>query len=119
MRVNGWWRLPSANTPPFELPFIVQGRWDDPIMLPDAQALIRRSGAAAPLLDAMRDRRTRDAVRNAIQQLSRDGAVELPAPQSETAIPEGPALASEPPAPAAAPSAVPAAPAATEAAPTR
>jgi len=41
---------------PFELPFIVQGSWDDPIMLPDAEALIRRSGAAAPLLNAVRER---------------------------------------------------------------
>ena len=31
----------------FELPFIVQGPWDDPIVWPDAQALINRSGAAA------------------------------------------------------------------------
>jgi AsmA protein len=42
----------------FELPFIVQGSWDDPIMLPDAEALIRRSGAAAPLFNAERGRRT-------------------------------------------------------------
>ena len=27
----------------FELPFIVQGPWDDPVMLPDAQTLIKRS----------------------------------------------------------------------------
>jgi len=54
----------------FELPFIVQGSWDDPVMLPDAQILIRRSGAAAPLLDAVRDRRARDAVRSAIEQLA-------------------------------------------------
>ena len=59
--------------PVFELPFVVQGPWDDPIMLPDAQSLIRRSGAAAPLLDAVRDRKTRDAVRSVIDRLSRDG----------------------------------------------
>ena len=40
----------------FELPFVVQGRWDDPIMLPDPQSLLRRSGAAAPLLDAVKGR---------------------------------------------------------------
>ena len=57
----------------FELPFVVQGRWDDPIMLPDAQSLIRRSGAAAPLLDAVRDRKARDAVRSVIERLNRDG----------------------------------------------
>jgi AsmA protein len=57
----------------FELPFVVQGRWDDPIMLPDAQSLIRRSGAAAPLLDAVRDRKVRDQTRSVIERLTRDG----------------------------------------------
>jgi AsmA protein len=55
---------------PFELPFIVQGSWDDPIMLPDPEALIRRSGAAAPLLNAVRERSARDAVRSAIERLT-------------------------------------------------
>jgi AsmA protein len=66
----------TADAPPlFELPFVVQGQWDDPIMLPDAQSLIRRSGAAAPLLDAVRDRKTRDSVRSVIDRLSPDGIV--------------------------------------------
>src|SRR5437764_4110718 len=66
----------TADAPPlFELPFVVQGQWDDPIMLPDAQSLIRRSGAAAPLLDAVRDRKSRDSVRSVIDRLSRDGIV--------------------------------------------
>ncbi|HET9717955.1 MAG TPA: AsmA family protein [Pseudolabrys sp.] len=56
--------------PPFELPFIVQGSWDDPIMLPDPEALIRRSGAAAPLLNAIRERRARDSVRSTIERLT-------------------------------------------------
>jgi AsmA protein len=51
----------SANAKPFELPFAVQGPWDDPLLLPDAQVLIQRSGAAAPLLEALRARR--DAAR--------------------------------------------------------
>ena len=55
---------------PFELPFIVQGSWDDPIMLPDAEALIRRSGAAAPLLRAVRERSARDSVRSAIDRIT-------------------------------------------------
>ena len=55
---------------PFELPFIVQGSWDDPIMLPDPESLIRRSGAAAPLLNAVRERSTRDSVRSAIERLT-------------------------------------------------
>ena len=54
----------------FELPFIVQGSWDDPIMLPDPEALIRRSGAAAPLLNAVRERSARDAVRSVIERLT-------------------------------------------------
>jgi AsmA protein len=62
-------------TPRFELPFVVQGPWDDPILLPDAQSLIRRSGAAAPLLEAVRDRKTRDTIRAVIDQLDRDGVV--------------------------------------------
>jgi AsmA protein len=52
------------------LPFIVQGSWDDPIMLPDAEALIRRSGAAAPLLNAARDRNARNSVRSVLEQLT-------------------------------------------------
>jgi AsmA protein len=54
----------------FELPFIVQGSWDDPIMLPDPEALIQRSGAAAPLLNAVRERRARDQVRSVLERLT-------------------------------------------------
>jgi AsmA protein len=62
--------LSNANTavPTFELPFMVQGPWDDPIMLPDPQSRIQRSGAAAPLLDAIRNRGSRDAVRSVIER---------------------------------------------------
>jgi AsmA protein len=59
----------SAGGDEFDLPFVVQGPWDDPIMLPDAQALIRRSGAAAPLLDAAKTYNASDAVRSVIDQL--------------------------------------------------
>jgi AsmA protein len=59
----------GATSNEFELPFVVQGRWDDPIMLPDPQSLIRRSGAAAPLLDAVKGRTAGDAVRSVIDQL--------------------------------------------------
>ena len=30
--------MSSASASEFDLPFVVQGQWDDPIMLPDAQA---------------------------------------------------------------------------------
>ena len=76
---------------PFELPFIVQGSWDDPIMLPDPEALIRRSGAAAPLLNAVRERSARDAVRSAIERLT--GA---PASGAIPAAEQSPAPAQKP-----------------------
>lgn len=41
---------PADGTAPFRLPFTVTGDWDQPEVEPDAEALIRRSGAAAPLL---------------------------------------------------------------------
>ena len=62
--------VPRDRGDPFSLPFVVQGSWDDPIMLPDAEALIRRSGAAAPLLDAIREQHARDKVRSVIERLS-------------------------------------------------
>ncbi len=77
---------PGASS--FELPFIVQGSWDDPIMLPDPEALIRRSGAAAPLLNAIRERSTSDSVRSTIERLTGNAATPAeaqatPAPASE------------------------------------
>jgi AsmA protein len=63
--------LTTANgTPGFELPFVVQGPWDDPLIFPDPDSLIRRSPATAPLLDAVKDRKTRDAVRSVIERLT-------------------------------------------------
>lgn len=59
----------TSNTEEFDLPFVVQGPWDDPIMLPDTQSLIRRSGAAAPLIDAAKTHNASDAVRAVIDQL--------------------------------------------------
>jgi AsmA protein len=80
------------GAPAFELPFIVQGPWDDPLMLPDPEALIRRSGAAAPLLNAVRERGARDAVRSAIERLT--GSSAAPAAQATE-----PAAATPEPAP--------------------
>jgi len=71
--LKGTATLVAASRPgaaAFELPFIVQGSWDDPIMLPDPEALIRRSGAAAPLLNAVRERSARDTVRSVIERLT-------------------------------------------------
>jgi AsmA protein len=82
----------TASADEFDLPFVVQGPWDDPIMLPDAQALIRRSGAAAPLLDAAKTHNASDAVRSVIDQLlaSPPGSAPAPgiAPAATTAPPK-------------------------------
>lgn len=69
----------SGDAAPFELPFVVQGPWDDPIMLPDTQALIQRSPVASPLLNSVKNRTTRDTVRSAIEKLT-GGAISPPAP---------------------------------------
>jgi AsmA protein len=61
---------PTGATRTFELPFVIQGPWDDPLILPDSESLLRRSPASAPLLDAVRDRRARDAVKSAIERLT-------------------------------------------------
>jgi AsmA protein len=88
-----------AGAAPFELPFVVQGSWDDPIMLPDAEALIRRSGAAAPLLNAVRERSARDAVRSVIERLtggpSAAPAAAIPA-TDQTSVPAAASVASPP-----------------------
>jgi AsmA protein len=50
----------AENAPAvFELPFVVQGPWDDPLMLPDTDLLLRRSGAAAPLFEQLRPNKQR------------------------------------------------------------
>jgi AsmA protein len=71
----------------FDLPFVVQGPWDDPIMLPDAQSLIRRSGAAAPLLESVKTRSAGSAVRAVIDKLlaNPNGATTPAAPAPKSA----------------------------------
>jgi len=61
------------GAPGFELPFVVQGPWDDPLIFPDPESLIRRSPASQPLLDAVKDRKTRDAVRSVLERFTGGG----------------------------------------------
>jgi AsmA protein len=78
---------PNA-APGFDLPFVIQGPWDDPLIFPDPESLIRRSPGAAPLLDAMKDRKTRDAVRSALERFTGQKTVPdaaVPAPASAPA----------------------------------
>ena len=80
----------NAAAPAFELPFMVQGPWDDPIILPDPQSRIERSGAAQPILDALRNRSPRDPIRSAIERLTRTAPAE---PPGSSPPPTAPALA--------------------------
>ncbi|HEY1365290.1 MAG TPA: AsmA family protein [Xanthobacteraceae bacterium] len=78
----------AAPAPAFELPFMVQGPWDDPDTLLDPQSRIQRSGAAAPLLEAVRKYGGRDAVRSAIERLTGGAPAAPPAapPQATPAL---------------------------------
>jgi AsmA protein len=64
---------PSAP-PGFDLPFVVQGPWDDPLVFPDPESLIRRSPGAAQLLDSLKDTKARDAVKSVIERFTGGGA---------------------------------------------
>ena len=80
----------SSGSAGFELPFVIQGPWDDPLIFPDPESLIRRSPATAPLLDAVKDKKTRDAVKSVIERFTGGGmrpAAEPPPAAVEAAKP--------------------------------
>src|SRR5262249_50717754 len=79
----------AAAAPAFELPFMVQGPWDDPIILPDPQSRIQRSGAAAPILESVR-RNGPAAVRSMIDRLTGAAPSQNAAPPAETTAPAPP-----------------------------
>jgi AsmA protein len=68
--LKGTASLTADGAPGFNLPFVVQGPWDDPLIFPDPESLLRRSQATAPLLDAVKDRKTRDAVRSVLERFT-------------------------------------------------
>jgi AsmA protein len=81
--------LTADGAPSFDLPFVVQGPWDDPLIFPDPESLIRRSQATAPLLDAVKDRKTRDAVRSVLERFT-GGSLNLkPSAPPDSAPPAG------------------------------
>jgi AsmA protein len=83
----------GSDTPAtFELPFFVQGPWDDPFYSIEPHALLMRSPAATPLLEAVKSRTTRDTVRSAIERLT-GGAPPAAAPTAPAAAPGQPAAA--------------------------
>ena len=87
--------LTSNGATSFELPFVVEGPWDDPLIYPDPESLIRRSPATAPLLDAVKDKKARDAVRSVLERFT-GGGVRPGAPDTAAPAPApSPAAASE------------------------
>jgi AsmA protein len=84
----------TANAPAaFDLPFVVQGPWDDPLIFPDPESLIRRSPASAPLLEAVKDRKTRDAVRSVLERFTGGAAKKQAEPDADASAPAGSAPA--------------------------
>ena len=79
--------LNGPNDVAFELPFVMQGPWDNTFPIPDPAILIKRSGAAAPLLDAVRDKKTQDSIRSAIERLTGPRPAAEAAPTTATAPP--------------------------------
>jgi len=87
----------APNAPPgFELPFVVQGPWDDPLIFPDPESLIRRSPGAAPLLEGLKDRKTRDAVKSVLERFTGGGAKPAATPDAAPASAPAPVEVAKP-----------------------
>jgi AsmA protein len=88
--LKGTASLMSNGTSSFDLPFVVQGPWDDPLIFPDPESLIRRSPASAPLLEAIKDKKTQDAVRSVIERFTGGGLRPAAAPDTSAPAPAAP-----------------------------
>ena len=89
--LKGTASLVANGTSSFDLPFVIQGPWDDPLIFPDSDVLIKRSTVTAPLIDALKDRTTRDAVRSVIERLT--GGQKTASPDAAPAAANDPAQA--------------------------
>ena len=85
--LKGTASLMANGASSFDLPFVVQGPWDDPLIFPEADSLIKRSTVTAPLLDALKDRNTRDAVRSVLDGLTGGQKAATPDPAPTAATP--------------------------------
>jgi AsmA protein len=78
------------NSGTFDLPFLVQGPWNDPYVLPDPDARILRSQAAAPLRNRLRDQEAIRAVMDVVRQHGLDvleGSADADRPAAPGAMP--------------------------------
>src|SRR5882757_4600415 len=71
----------------FDLPFVVQGPWDDPLVFPDPDSLIRRSPGAAQLLDSLKDSKARDTVKELLGRFTGGAAKPPAAPEAAVSAP--------------------------------
>jgi len=74
----------SSEPQPFDLPFVVLGSWTRPFLLPDPLSLIQRSGAAAPLLEAVRKQNRQEQLPEKEATGGPDSALEPAAASAET-----------------------------------
>ena len=70
----------GAKTGAIDLPFSVRGPWDEPSIMADPLSLIERSGAALPLLEAVKGRTSAPAAERAM-----DGGASVADPQQPPA----------------------------------
>jgi len=54
----------------FALPFTVRGPWTSPSIVPDTRTLIQKSPVTGPLLEAVQDKKAREAVQDILNRLS-------------------------------------------------
>src|ERR1700681_2239795 len=77
---------PNA-APGFDLPFVVQGPWDDPLIFPDPESLIRPSPLSAPLLAAAKYLSSRNAGRSDRERFGAAQKAAVPDPSAPASAP--------------------------------
>jgi AsmA protein len=75
----------TSGAAAFDLPFVVQGPWDDPLIFPDPDSLIRRSPASKQLLDTLKDPKIRDQARSLLERFTGGGAKPAVVPDAAAA----------------------------------
>lgn len=87
--LKGTASLISNGASTFDLPFVVQGPWDDPLPLIDAESLISRS----PLLKALKNGAGGDTVRSVLERFTGGSARPAPPEPAQPAPAAAPASA--------------------------
>jgi len=75
----------TSGAAAFDLPFVVQGPWDDPLIFPDPESLLRRSPASKQLLDTLKDPKIRDQARSLLERFTGGGVRPAAVPDAAAA----------------------------------